>query len=423
MIPVQNLADADANRLLNRVQLVDPDIEVAVQGIFHLLQQGGEPSLLEITKRFDGVALSTPFLATEKWVELAAACPADVRAAIDGNLARIKAFHERQVGGEDVFDVVPGVRLGRRPIPFDVVGCYVPGGRASYPSSALMTVCPAALAGVKRIIVATPPRRDGTIDPAVAYAAHAAGATDILLAGGAQAVAALAIGTANIPKVQAIVGPGNAYVTAAKRRVEGIHTDAPAGPSELLVLADASADPDRIAWDLMAQAEHDPEAQVLLVSTSKEVAEAVAATLERLVPAADRRIVIEASLKEHGALLVAPDLDAAVTFCNEYAAEHVEIHTDDAIAVMRRIRNAGSIFVGGETPVSLGDYGSGTNHVLPTMGFAALRGGLCVDDFRKWITWQSSTHDGLAEIAADITTLARAEGLICHAQAVERRLQ
>lgn len=420
---VETLASADVGTLLHRVQAVDPDIDVAVQGILHLIQQGGDASLRELTKRFDGADLAEPFLDHETWLEQASACPADVRAAIDRNLERIRAFHARQVGAEDTFDVAPGVRLGRRPIPYEAVGCYVPGGRASYPSTVLMTVAPARLAGVPDIIVATPPRRDGTIDPAVAYAAKVAGAGRILRAGGAQAVLAMALGTDAVPKVQAIVGPGNAYVTAAKRLAgDTVWTDAPAGPSELLVLADGDADPARIAWDLLAQAEHDPDAQVVLVTTSTRLAQDVAAQLEALVPKAERRAVIEASLRDHGALLVAADLDEAIGFCNDYAPEHLEIHTADPMAVLARIRNAGSVFVGPDAPVSLGDYGSGTNHVLPTMGFAATRGGLSVDDFRKWITWQSCTPAGLEAIGPDVAALARAEGLVGHAEAVERRL-
>ena len=421
-LQIQELAATDVSDLVHRVQGTDPDVDMAVQGIHRLVQQGGDKSIRELTRRLDGASVQDLLLKREVWSDLAAQCPADVQGAIDGNLRRIRAFHEAQVHGETVLDVAPGVRLGRRPVAYTTVGCYVPGGRASYPSSVLMTVAPARLAGVERIVVATPPNKEGAIDPAVAYAAKAAGATDILLAGGAQAVFALALGTETVPQAQAIVGPGNAYVTAAKRMVsEMVHTDAPAGPSELLVLADATADAGHVALDLMAQAEHDPDAQVVLVSTDAGLAEAVVAELERRVPDAARADIITKSLQDNGAFFVAP-LDPAIDFTNAYAPEHLEIITQDPEAILTRIQNAGSVFLGPNAPVSLGDYGSGTNHVLPTMGFATLRGGLAVDDFRKWVTWQSCTPDGLAQVASDVATLARAEGLIAHAEAVEQRV-
>lgn len=421
-LTIQELADADTERLIHRVQATSPDVDMAVQGIHRLIEQGGDKSLRELTRRLDGVQVQDLFLDQARWEELAQACPDDVRQSIDGNLARIEAFHALQRPQPQELQVAPGVTLGRRPVAYDVVGCYVPGGRASYPSTVLMTVTPARIAGCKRIIVTTPPRHDGAVDPAVAYAAQAAGATDILLAGGAQAIFALALGTATVPKAGAIVGPGNAYVTAAKRMVsEMVHTDAPAGPSELLVLADASADASHVALDLMAQAEHDPDAQVVLVAP-KPVIQGVVAELESRVPEAERRQISEQSLRDHAAFLVA-DLDAGVAFSNAYGPEHLEIITQDPPAILEHITSAGSVFLGPYAPVSLGDYGSGTNHVLPTMGFSAMRGGLEVADFTKWITWQSCTKEGLQGIGTDVATLARAEGLIAHAEAVERRLE
>jgi histidinol dehydrogenase len=286
-----------------------------------------------------------------------------------------------------------------------------------------MTVTPARIAGCKTILVATPPRSDGTLDPVVLYAAKAGGATHVLRAGGAQAIAALAHGTAKIPRVQAIVGPGNAYVTAAKQLVAGlVHTDAPAGPSELLVVADRTAKPSEVALDLLAQAEHDPDAQVLLVATDRKLADAVRRELEERLPDARRREVIEASLRDHAALLVAKDLSEALEFANDYAPEHLTLMVRNPAAALAKVRNAGSVFLGRHAPVSLGDYGSGTNHVLPTMGHARVRGGLSVEDFRKWVTWQEVTPAGLRRIGPAVATVARAEGLIAHAEAVEERL-
>ena len=424
LIQKHRLADIDPAPLVHRARGVDPEVVQAASLIFEHVRRDRDGALRELTKRFDGADLEDPFLSREDWDAGAEACPPAVRDAIRGNLERIRAFHARQVGGEDVVEVAPGVTLGRRPVPYDAVGCYVPGGRASYPSSVLMTVLPAVLAGVPRIVVATPPRRDGSIDVAVLFAAREAGATHVLRAGGAQAIAALTLGTPAVPAVDAIVGPGNAYVTAAKRMsAEVVHTDAPAGPSELLVLADQTARPRPIALDLVAQAEHDPDAQVLLVTDHAPLADAVAAELEALVPAAARREVVEASLRDHGLLLVADDWDAACSFAERYAAEHLEIHSRDPRADMARVRRAGSVFLGPHSPVPLGDYGSGTNHVLPTMGFARLRGGLSVDDFRTWVTWQEVTPEGLAAIGDDVAVLADAEGLHGHAEAVRARME
>jgi histidinol dehydrogenase len=423
-LAVQGLADVDWARFTQRAQAVPAEVVEAARSIVGQVRDGGDDALRRLTKRFDGADLADPLVSRKEWLAGARRVPADVRRAIDANLARIVAFHRLQAGAEQHLTVAPGVKLGRRPIPLEAVACYVPGGRASYPSTAMMTVVPARIAGCPRIVVVTPPRRDGSVDPAVLYAAKAAGATHLLRAGGAQAVAALAFGTATIPSVQAIVGPGNAYVTAAKALVaDRVRTDAPAGPSELLVVADASALPSEIALDLLAQAEHDPDAQVLLVATKRRVAEEVRNELANRVPKASRRAIVEASLRDHAALLVAKDLAEALRFSDAYAPEHLTLMVRDPSAALAKVRNAGSVFLGRHAPVSLGDYGSGTNHVLPTMGHARLRGGLCVDDFRKWITWQEVTPAGLRRIGSDVSTLARAEGLVAHAEAVEERLR
>lgn len=424
MLTPQRLSEIDGDTLTERAAQLDPAVQERVAAIVADVASDGDDALRRWTLELDGCDMAEPFLADDAWSALADQCPAHVRTAIDGNMRRIEAFHRLQVAEEMTMEVEPGVRLGRRPVPHEVAACYVPGGRASYPSSVLMTVVPARLAGVNDIIVVTPPRADGSIDAAVAYAAQAAGATRILRAGGAQAIAALAHGTATIPRAQAIVGPGNAYVTAAKQLMsDRVSIDSPAGPSELLVLADGEADPTFIAADLVAQAEHDPDAQCILVTDSDALAARVAKELVAQVPAAKRTDIVAASLRDHGALLVADSMDEAIAFANAYAAEHLEIHTRDAQAVAARIQHAGSIFIGPHAPVPIGDYGSGTNHVLPTMGFARNRGGLSVDDFRKWVTWQDVTPEGLAAIADDVMALAEAEGLHGHADAVRRRLE
>ncbi len=424
MLTPQRLNDIDPRRFFDRAQSVPAEVTQRAQAIVDDVATGGDAALRRWTQELDGIDVSEPLLAPTTWKELAAACPEAIRAAIDGNMRRIEAFHRMQVTSDGTMEVAPGVRLGRRAVPHQVAACYVPGGRASYPSSVLMTVVPARIAGVERIVVATPPRPNGTIDPAVAYAAQAAGATDILLAGGAQAVAALAHGTEHVPRADVIVGPGNAYVTAAKQLVSHrVAIDSPAGPSELLILADEQANPAFVAADLVAQAEHDPDAQCLLVTDSEALAHAVAAELATQSEAADRADIVRASLKDHGAILLTNSMTEALAFSEEYAPEHLEIQTANAAELASQVRNAGSVFIGSHAPVPLGDYGSGTNHVLPTMGHARIRGGLAVEDFRKWVTWQDVTPEGLRHIAPDIIALAEAEGLHGHADAVRRRME
>ncbi len=421
--PVERLVDVEWTRFTQRAQEVPPQVAARAHAILTQVADEGDEALRALTLELDGCDLPDPWLADDAWTRLAAGADASVRSAIDGNLARIRAFHARQVPAADEFEVVPGLRLGRRPVALDVAACYVPGGRASYPSTVLMTVVPAVLAGVGRVIVATPPRPDGSIDAAVAYAARAAGAHAILRAGGAQAIAALAHGTDLVPAVDAVVGPGNAYVTAAKQLVQDrVRIDSPAGPSELLVICDATCNPDHMALDLLAQAEHDPDAQVILVATDATTAAAVRDRVVERLPNAPRAEIAGASLQDHGAFLVAAGLEEALRFANAYAGEHVELVVADPRAALAALRSAGSVFLGPHAPVSLGDYGSGTNHVLPTMGHAARRGGLAVEDFIKWITWQEVSGPGLAAVAGDVSVLAHAEGLHNHAAAVETRV-
>jgi len=320
-------------------------------------------------------------------------------------------------------EVAPGVSVGQKIAPLDSVGAYVPGGRASYPSSALMNVIPAKVAGVSRIVVCTPPKPDGSITPLTLVAADMAGADEIYKVGGAQAIAAMGLGTESLERVQKIVGPGNVYVTAAKMLMRGsVEIDFPAGPSEVLILADRTADPGVIAADMIAQGEHDPRSISVLVSLDDLLACAVIEELSIQAAGAARREIVEQSL-EHSAVLVAGDMDEALDFCNAFAPEHLEIITKDPMAVLRYIKNAGSVFLGKFTPVAAGDYASGTNHVLPTSGYARVFSGLNVDHFTKKISVQMITDDGLLGLEDTITTLAEAEGLKAHAESVRRRLE
>jgi histidinol dehydrogenase len=328
----------------------------------------------------------------------------------------IRAFHEAQLQKDWMKEFSPGIKLGQRITPLETAGAYVPGGRATYPSTALMTVIPAKVAGVKEVIICTPPKQDGTVDPLTLAAAHIAGADRVFRVGGVQAIAAMAYGTETIPKVDKIVGPGNVYVTAAKMYC-GVAIDFPAGPSEVLIIADDSARADFIASDMIAQAEHDPNAVSILVTPSIELAEKVLQEIEEQLKSANRIEIIRKSL-ENAAILTG-SLDECIEFSNKYAPEHLEIMTHEDI--LERIMHAGSIFIGQYAPVSAGDYASGTNHVLPTAGYARALSGLNTDHFIKKSSVQVIEKNGLDSISETIIGLAQAEGLWAHANAVKIR--
>lgn len=335
----------------------------------------------------------------------------------------ITRFHRAQLEREMwSVEVSEGILAGRITRPLDRVGCYVPGGRAAYPSTTLMTVIPARVAGVRDVVAATPPGEGLSIPPATLVALDIAGCEQVFRAGGPWAVAALAYGTETIPRVDKIVGPGNRYVTAAKMQVFGeVDIDSPAGPSEALILADETAEAEPLALDFLSQAEHDPDAAAVLVTTSRTLAEQVCAWIRDALDTLPRREIIEAAVSAHGHVLLARDLDEAVAFANEYAPEHLQIVTRDPFIVLNRIRHAGSIFLGPYAPIPAGDYASGTNHVLPTGRAARMFSGLSVDDFLKKPTFQYLSREGLASLRDTVVTLAEAEGLPIHARAVHAR--
>jgi histidinol dehydrogenase len=321
-----------------------------------------------------------------------------------------------------MIEVDDGVMAGQIIRPLDIVGCYIPGGRAVYPSTILMTVIPAKIAGVSRIICCTPPQPDGSVSDVVLAAARVAGATEIYKVGGAQAVAAMAYGTKTIPKVDKIVGPGNIFVTAAKKLVYGdVDIDFPAGPSEVLIIADETGDPEYIAIDMIAQAEHDPNAACVLVTTSETLALKVDKIVNEQSVQMKRNEIITESLEKYGLILVAPSIDEAIKFSNKYAPEHLIIMTENPEEVVKNITNAGSIFLGELTPVSAGDYGSGTNHVLPTSGCARMYSGLSAESFIKKPTVQRLNDKGVINLNEMVTTLAEYEGLYAHAESFKKR--
>jgi histidinol dehydrogenase len=400
-----------------------PPAEVgpAVARIIGEVRARGDQAVRDLTRRFDGADLPDPFLPASEWDGLAARCSEAVRAPLEKTAQRVRAFHAPQVPQSYEQLLPDGGHLRCLVLPLGRAACYVPGGRAAYPSTVIMTAAVARLAGVPDVIVATPPRRDGSVLPEVAAAARIAGATRILRAGGAQAIAALAIGTSAIPRCEVIVGPGNAYVTEAKRQLSGeVRIDSLAGPTEVAIVADASADPQLVAVDLIAQAEHDPLALALVVTPDQALAEAVRAALEAELRRNPNRVAAE-SLGARGAAVVARSLDEALAFADELAPEHLELLVREPAAALPRVRRAAAVFVGAHTPVPVGDYVAGPNHTLPTSGTARFASALCASDF---VRRQNVIEYGARQLAADqadIRALADAEGLHAHARAVEAR--
>lgn len=382
----------------------------------------GDDALRELTLRFDKAPLSTLEVPRAEWSAAYARLPADVREALATAAANIERFHRACLPQPVEVEVVPGLRAGRRLVPLRRVGVYVPGGRAAYPSTVLMCAIPAKAAGVEEVIVVTPPGADGRVPDATLGACAAAGVDRVFTVGGAQAVFALAHGTRTIPRVDKVVGPGNAYVAAAKARVAGlVAIDAPAGPSEVLVVCDASSDADLAAREMLAQAEHDPAAACVCVTTDASASERVRSALASLLKEAPRGEVVREALATRGAILHARDEDEACRFVDRYAPEHLVILTRDPRATLGMCSAYGSAFLGPWSSVALGDYCSGPNHVLPTMGLARAYSGLSVDDFLRRPTHQEATREGLERLAPTAERLATLEGLPNHAAALRAR--
>jgi histidinol dehydrogenase len=400
------------------------DIEAVVATILHEVAERGDEALIDYTLRFDRCTLSAATLrVTDTEIEAAvAACPREALDALAFARARIEAFHLRQRPKDDHFTDALGVRLGLRWTPIEAVGLYVPGGTASYPSSVLMNAVPAKVAGVQRIVMVAP-TPENRPNPLVLAAAKLAGVDEIYRIGGAQAVAALAFGTASIAPVAKIVGPGNAYVAAAKRRVFGlVGIDSIAGPSEVLVLADKTANPDWVALDLLAQAEHDGAAQSILITDDAALAEAVEKRIAVNLAELPRAAIARASWRDFGAVILVPSLPDAASLVDRLAPEHLEIATEEPEKLAGLIRNAGAIFLGHYTPEAIGDYVGGPNHVLPTARTARFSSGLGVIDFMKRTTLLDATRAGLSALAPAAVALAEAEGFDAHARSVSVRL-
>ena len=400
------------------------NVEAIVTEIIANVRSRGDRALYEYCKKFDKAALTALQVSPEEIDEAVAAVEPRFLEILEAAAANIRAFHSRQVRNSFVISEKNGIVLGQKIIPVDRAGLYVPGGTAAYPSTVLMDSIPAKIAGVREVVMVTPPNAAGKVNPVILAAAKVAGVDKIFKVGGAQAIAALAYGTESIPKVDKIVGPGNIFVATAKRLTYGVvDIDMIAGPSEILILADETANPKYLAADLMSQAEHDMLASAILITTSETVAAETAKELDIQIQTLSRQNIIRKSLEDYGAAIVCRDMQEAVDFANRLAPEHLEVMCEDPMSYIGRLDNAGSVFLGQYAPEPLGDYYAGPNHVLPTGGTARFFSPLSVDSFVKKSSFIYYKRDALAAACDDIVTLANAEGLDAHAHAVAVRFE
>ncbi len=422
---IAQLSPERLGSILHRSMEDISDVYEYVRGILAEIREKGDEPSLNWHRELKADLKPEDFRVKPAEIEAAyTEVPADIVEALKKAAVNIRTFHTAQMERPMwQMEVAPGIWAGRKHTPLDAVGCYVPGMRAVYPSTALMTVLPAQVAGVRRVVVATPPDKGLRANPYTLVACDIAGVSEIYKLGGPWAVGSLAYGTPAVPRVDKIVGPGNKYVTAAKMLVFGVvDIDSPAGPSEALLLADATANPRWLALDFMSQVEHDPASAAVLVTDDQALAQAVCDEIARIYPALPRKEILDQA-GAYCAVLVAADMAEAVSFTNEYAAEHLQIVTKDPFLTLQEIRHAGSIFLGPWAPVPVGDYASGTNHVLPTGQGARAFSGLSVDDFIKKPTFQYLSRQGLASLAGTVETLATAEGLPIHAMTVKARME
>ena len=400
------------------------NLEETVRAVMERVRTEGDAALRDFTARFDGVELDDFAVPAATLAAAAERVPAELQAAIQTAKQNIETFHRSQRAGAQEIETMPGVRCWRESRGIDRVGLYIPGGTAPLFSTVLMLAVPAAIAGCKRVVLCSPPDQEGNIHPAILYTAHLCGVTDVYRIGGAQAIAAMAFGTETVPRVYKLFGPGNAYVTVAKQlaQLRGLAIDMPAGPSEVLVCADAGAKISHVAADLLSQAEHGHDSQVVLVTNSLTQAEAVSAEVQRQLAELPRRSLAAQSI-DNSLTLVFPDWNDAADYVNAYAPEHLILSMANAREFAAGIRNAGSVFLGYHTPESVGDYASGTNHTLPTYGYARQYSGVSLDSFVKKITFQELSAEGLANIGPAVEIMAEAEQLRAHRNAVSFRLR
>lgn len=400
------------------------DVAGTVAEIIKNVRENGDKALFEYCEKFDKAQLSSLAVTKEEIDEALSLVEPEFLEILEKAAKNIKKFHSRQVRNSFIINDEDGIVIGQKIIPVDRAGLYVPGGTAAYPSTVLMDAIPAKIAGCREVVMVTPPTKDGKVNPVILAAAYVAGIDRIFKVGGAQAIAALAYGTQSIPKVDKIVGPGNAFVAEAKKQVFGVVSiDMIAGPSEILIVADGKSNPAYVAADLLSQAEHDKMASAVLVTDSAELAINVSTELEKQIPLLERREIARESIDVNGKIIVADTLDAAIEIANEIAPEHLELCVDNPFDKLDSIRHAGSIFMGRNCPEALGDYFAGPNHTLPTSGTAKFSSPLSVDDFIKKTQYTYYTKDALKKVAFDVAAFAKKEGLTAHAKSAVIRVE
>ncbi|MDL2252888.1 histidinol dehydrogenase [Ruminococcaceae bacterium OttesenSCG-928-I18] len=424
MIEIRETNQVNPAEVLRRRACEEKEVDGAVASILTAVREKGDEALFAFTETFDGAKLDNLSVPAEEVAAAREAVGKEFLSVLEQAARNIRAFHEKQVRQGFVLAERPGVVMGQRVLPLEKVGVYVPGGTAAYPSTVLMDVIPAKIAGVEDVVMVTPPDKEGKVSPAILAAASVAGVDNIFRVGGAQAVAALAWGTQSLPRVDKIVGPGNIYVATAKKMVYGqVDIDMIAGPSDILVLADETAQAPVVAADMLGQAEHDTMAASVLVTTSKALAKEVRRELEHQLPCLSRKEIAKASLENNGMILLAPDIKMAVAFANALAPEHLEVCTEEPFALLPLLKNAGSIFLGSHTPEALGDYFAGPNHTLPTGGTARFYSPLSVDDFTKKSSYLYYSKEALQKDAQQVQAFALREGLDAHAKSVAIRVR
>jgi histidinol dehydrogenase len=419
-----NPAPAAWPDLLRRPAMEAANLDDTVSKILEAVKNRKNEALFELTERFDKVKINSLKVTPAEVDAAAKQVPAVLKSAIQTAYENILSFHKQQFEGIREIETMPGVRCWRKSVAIEKVGLYIPGGTAPLFSSVLMLGVPAKIAGCREVVLCTPPGKDGNIHPAILYTASLIGIQDIFKIGGAQAVAAMAYGTQSVPSVYKIFGPGNQYVTAAKQLVsrQGVAIDMPAGPSEVLVYAERSAFPEFVAADLLSQAEHGVDSQVVLLAETEEMAYKVNQAIEAQIEPLPRREIARAAL-ENSVAIVLPDREQAIRLINEYAPEHLILALEDARSIGEKIVNAGSVFLGHYTPESVGDYASGTNHTLPTDGYARMYSGVSLDSFVKKITFQELSQEGIQQVGPVVEAMAEAEALMAHKNAVSIRLK
>lgn len=423
MIKILRFGEVAADEIFARA-VPTVNVEQTVSEIIDTVRKNGDAALYDYGKKFDKAELTSLAVSPGELSEAVASVEPEFLEILKKAAANIRRFHEKQKRNSFLLNDERGIVMGQKVIPVDRAGLYVPGGTAAYPSTVLMDAIPAKIAGVREVVIVTPPNAEGKINPVILAAAQVAGVDRIFKVGGAQAIAALAYGTESIPKVDKIVGPGNAFVAEAKKQVFGrVSIDMIAGPSEILIIADGKTDPRYAAADLLSQAEHDKMASAVLITDSAALAEAVSAELERQLPLLEREEIARASIDNNGKIIVADNLMQAIDIANEIAPEHLELCVDNPFDYLDAIRHAGSVFMGRSCPEALGDYLAGPNHTLPTGGTAKFSSPLSVDDFVKKTQYTYYTKDALAAVARDVAFFAKKEGLTAHARSAVIRTE